>query len=88
MLTLDAYHAAMIKQEEYDKIRKTVNSFGSDGTTLVEACEKFKKIFGHELDQSLLRELISHCQVIENSQTGRLMDFQYHFQSMEDSDEE
>lgn len=88
MLSLDAYHAAMIKQEEYDKIRNTVHSFGKNGATLPEACEKFKKIFRHELDQSLLRQLISHCQIIENPQTGRLMDFEYHFESMQNSDEE
>lgn len=82
MKMLSAHYAAVTKQEEYEKIRRVVRMFGKDGATLPDVCGTFGIIYGHEMDQLLLRELISHCQVIQIPNTGRIMDSENYFESM------
>lgn len=50
--------AAVTKQEEYDKIRRVIRLFGAKGATLPEVGGTFQVIYGHEMKQSLLRELL------------------------------
>lgn len=73
---LDHHIAAVVKQEEFDIIRRTVRLFGENGSTLPDICGTFQVLYNRELDKSLLRELISNCQVVEIPGTGRVCDFE------------